>query len=78
VVLLCQCNVVVDPFFLLLLLLFWQGFTTPMAGIESVFGTLMDYFDSQPIANIMYVEDNTVYLRTNLEPGDIEFNINSI
>jgi hypothetical protein len=49
-----------------------------MAGIESVFGTLMDYFDSQPIANIMYVEDNTVYLRTNLEPGDIEFNINSI
>jgi hypothetical protein len=44
-----------------------------------VFGTLSAYFESQPIASIMFVDrQNTVYLRKKLVPGDIERAIESI
>ena len=56
-----------------------QGFSNPAAGIESVFGTLTAYFESQPIRSIMYVDKhNTVHLKNHLVPGDVEKAIESI
>ena len=55
-----------------------QGFSTPRAGIESVFGTLSNYFESQPIASIMFVKHQTVHLKDHLVPGDIERAVDSI
>ena len=55
------------------------GFQNPAAGIESVFGTMEAYFESRPIAQIMYLDKhNTVHLKSHLQPGDIERAINSI
>jgi len=56
-----------------------QRYPNVAAGIENVFGTLPAYFESQPIASIMYLDRyDTVCMRKNLEPGDIERAINSI